>query len=217
MENNVVRPIDRLRAYVTFCGNYRVSAGAWPWHFIAFLCFQIVFGGIVASALLLFVPHRPEGFPFLRWLVTAAAVVAVLGVTAEVLHFFPNTSRPGESSVRGTLTIVEVLAILGVVLILSLRFVSLPFLVLAVVARLRKQSKLVRVCWVLFVTASVSPIDLALPGAQVYPRGQVQSGVRLVRIVRPMHSHALRMADNGDYIVYHVPTLNLPVSAIVWP
>jgi hypothetical protein len=113
-------------------------------------------------------------------------------------------------------TLAGLLAILCVATLLSFRMIALPLLVLALLARFRGRRWLQWGCWILFVAACLSPVDLAVPGYPGWVGGAPRQGVRLVRVVGRMAVRSELLARSGEFMEYNGPSLNPPRWVVVW-
>jgi hypothetical protein len=120
------------------------------------------------------------------------------------------------SSHKQPFTIVELLVVLFAAAIFSFRLISLPLLVLALIAGFRGWRGLQWACWALFVAACLSPVDVALPGFPGFVSGKPRSGVRLVIVVPHMPVRAPLLARYGEFMEYNGLSLYPPLWVIVW-
>jgi hypothetical protein len=100
--------------------------------------------------------------------------------------------------------------------ILSFRLISLPLLVLGLIAGFRGRRRLQWSCWALFVAACLSPVDVALPGFPGWVSGEPRSGVRIVRVVGRMSDRVALTARYGEFMEYNGLSLYPPLWVIVW-
>jgi hypothetical protein len=120
-----------------------------------------------------------------------------------------------ESS-RHQLTAALGLTFLGVACLISFRLISLPILVLALVAGFRGWRRLQCGFWVLFVAACLSPIDVAAPGYPGWPAGDARPGTYLVPVVPRMWAAPSPEVRRQRHMEYNFPSLFPPRWVIVW-
>jgi len=113
-------------------------------------------------------------------------------------------------------TLAGLLTVLCVVTLLSFRMIALPLLVVALLVSFRGRRWLECECWMLFVAACLSPLDLAVPGYPGWVGGNPRQGVRLVRVVGRMAVRSETLARSGEFMEYNGPSVNPPRWVVVW-
>jgi hypothetical protein len=112
------------------------------------------------------------------------------------------------------LSCLDLLLLLIVPPILSFRMVALPWLVLCLATR-KANVSLSRLSWLIFVIASVCPVDVALPGYPGFVSGKRKDGFRMVKVVSHMPMRNVIVARYGEFMENNFFSLNPPEWVLV--
>jgi hypothetical protein len=111
------------------------------------------------------------------------------------------------------------LLMLGSLMIVSFRFIAIPFIILLSMRGRRRRfhpRQVIAAC--LLALALLSPVDVGVPGLG-HVCGQAQSGVRLLHVIRGLPSHTALVARYGEYVstgCAGLPCLYQPTYWVVW-